>query len=52
MTVSLDNGKITRKEMPKLFSWDYDQCDMVKCCQNLNFGKIDSKPLTGKNEEL
>ena len=31
VSVSCFNGKITRKEMSKLFLYDYDHCDMVKC---------------------
>ena len=45
MSVSRDNGKITRKEMSKLF-------DMVKCHRNVNFEEIDTERSTGKNEEF
>ena len=49
MLVSPGNGKITRKEMSKLLSFDYDHDDMVKCHQNVNFEEIYTKPSTGKN---
>ena len=45
-----DNGKITRKKMPKLFSYDYDHYDVVTSCQNLNFEKVDTMLYTGKND--
>ena len=48
-------GKTPRKEMPKLFSRDYDVYlsflatnDMVKCCRDVNFEKIDTERLTRK----
>ena len=48
-------GKIPRKEMPELFSRDYDVYssflatnDMVKCCRDVNFEKMDTERLTGK----
>ena len=34
----------------KLFSYDYDHCDVVKCPRNLNFEKMDTAPYTGKND--
>ena len=34
--------------MSKLFSCDYDHCDMVKCRQNMNFEEMDTEPSTGK----
>ena len=43
-----DNGKITRKKMSKLFSYDYHHYDVVKCRRNLNFEKKDTAPYTGK----
>ena len=42
MLVSPDNGKITRKEMSKLLSFDYDHYDMIKRHQNVNFEEIDT----------
>ena len=48
-------GKIPRKEMPKLFSRDCDVYssflatnDMVKCCRDVNFEKMDTERLKGK----
>ena len=41
-----DNGKITRKKMSKLFSYD----GVVKCRRNLNFEKMDTASYTGKND--
>ena len=49
MSVSRENGEITRKEMPKSFLCDYDHYDMVRSRQNLNFEEIDTEPSTGKN---
>ena len=42
MLVSPGNGKITRKEMSKLLSFDYDHYDMIKRHQNVNFEEIDT----------
>ena len=36
--------------MSKLFSYDYDHYDVVKCHRNLNFEKMDTAPYTGKND--
>ena len=33
-------------KMSKLFSYD----GVVKCCRNLNFGKMDTASYTGKND--
>ena len=52
MSVSRGNGKITPKEMSKLFSWDYDHYEMVKCRRNVNFGEVDIEPSTGKNDRF
>ena len=52
MSVSCGNGKITRKEMSKLFSCGYDRYDMVKCHRNVNFEEIDTECSTGKNDGL
>ena len=52
MSVSCGNGKITRKEMSKLFSCGYDRYDMVKCHGNVNFEEIDTESSTGKNDGL
>ena len=38
--------------MSKLFSYDYDHYDVVKCHRNLNFEKMDTAPYTGKNDEF
>ena len=35
--------------MPKLSFYDYDHYDVVKCCQNLKFEKMDTAPYTGKH---
>ena len=35
-----------QKKMSKLFSYD----GVVKCCQNLNFTKMDTASYTGKND--
>ena len=35
--------------MPKLSFYDYDHYDVVKCCQNLKFEKMDTPPYTGKH---
>ena len=35
--------------MSKLFSYDYDHYDLVRCCGSLNFEKMDTAPYTGKN---
>ena len=52
MSVSCGNGKITRKEMSKLFSCGHDRYDMVKCHRNVNFEEIDTESSTGKNDGL
>ena len=36
--------------MSKLFSYDYDHYDVVKCRRNLNFEEMDTTPYTGKND--
>ena len=36
--------------MSKSFFYDYDHYDVVKCCRNLNFEKMDAAPCTGKND--
>ena len=41
-----------KKKMTKLFSYDYDHYDVVKCRRNLNFGKMVTTPYTGKNDEF
>ena len=53
-SLSCDNGKITRKEMSKLFLCDYltTHYSMVKCHGNVNFEEINSEPLTGKNDRF
>ena len=53
ISVSLDNGKMTRKEMPFFFlklSLRYD--DMVKCRRNVNFEEMDTEHSTGKNDKF
>ena len=50
MSVTPDDGKITRKKMSKLYSCDYDHYDMVKCRRNMNFEEIDTEPSTGKHD--
>ena len=52
MSFSRGNGKITPKEMSKLFSCDYNRYDMVKCRRNVNFEDIDTESSTGKNDEF
>ena len=52
MSISRDNGKITRKGMSKLFWCEYDHCDIVKYHRNVNFEEIDTECLTGKNVEF
>ena len=47
ISVSLENGKITRKEMLKLYSCDYGHYDMEKFRQDANFEGIDTETLTG-----
>ena len=44
--VCRDNGKITRKKMSKLFSYD----GLVKCRRNLNFEKGDTVSYTREND--
>ena len=50
-------GKITQKEMSKLFSLDHDVYssflaakDMVKCRRNVNFEEMDTQLSTGKRD--
>ena len=50
MSVLRDNGKITRIEISKLFRYDCDHYDMVKCRWNMNFEEIDTEPSIGKND--
>ena len=38
--------------MPKLFLYDYDHNDMMKCRQNVNFHEIDTEPSTRKNNRF
>ena len=52
ISVSRDNGKISRKQMRKLFSCNYDHYDMGKCQLNVKFDEIDTEPLTGKSDGL
>ena len=49
-SVSCDNSKITRNEMSKWFSYDFDQYDIVKFRWYVNFEEIDTEPSTGKND--
>ena len=51
-SLSCDNGKITRKEMSKLFLCDYltTHYSMVKCHENVNFEEINTESSTGKND--
>ena len=42
--------KSHEKNMSKLFSYDYDHYDVVKCRRNLNFEKMNTVPYTGKND--
>ena len=35
--------------MSKLFSFNYDYYDAVKCRRNMNFEEMDTEPPTGKN---
>ena len=42
--------KSHKKKMSKLFSYDFDHYDVVKCCRNLNFEKVDTAPYAGKND--
>ena len=51
MSVSCDNGKITRKEISKLFLCD-DHYDIVKYRLNVNFEEIDTEPSAGKNDRF
>ena len=51
MSVSCGNGKITRKEISKLFSCD-DHYDIVKYRLNVNFEEIDTQPSAGKNDRF
>ena len=53
-SVSHDNGKITRIEMSKLFSYDYltTRYSIAKCRFNVNFEQIDTEPSIGKNDEF
>ena len=43
-----DDSKIKRKK--KVFSYDLDHYDVVNCCWNLNFEKMDTASYTGKND--
>ena len=47
--VSVDNSKITRKEMSKLFPYDYDDRDMVKCRRNMDLKETNTEPSKGEN---
>ena len=38
-------------KISKLFLYDCDHYDMVKCHQNVNFEEIGTEPSTGKNDE-
>ena len=38
--------------MSKLFSYDYDLYNVVKCRRILNFEKMDSGPYAGKNDRF
>ena len=53
-SVSSGDGKITQKEMSKLFSNDYltTHYNTVKCHRNVNFEGIDTEPSTGKMEDF
>ena len=35
--------------MAKLYSCDYDDCDMLECHRNMNFEEINTEPLIGEN---
>ena len=39
-----------KKKMLKLFSYNYNHYDVVKCYQNLKLEKMDTAPYTGKND--
>ena len=53
ISISRDNGKITRKEMSKLSFQNYHyHYSMEKCCRNVNFEEIDTECSTGKNMDL
>ena len=43
ISVSRDNGKITWKEMSKLFSCDYNRQDMVKCLRDVSSEEMDKR---------
>ena len=44
ISASRDNGKITRKEMSKLFFQNYHHhYGMVKCCLKVNFEEMDTE---------
>ena len=50
ISVSRDNGKITKKETSKLFFQNYNcQYGLVKYHRNVNFEEMDTECLTGKN---
>ena len=52
-SVSDDNGKITRKEMYKLFLCDYlTTHSIVKSSRNVNYEKIGIEPSIGKNDTV
>ena len=36
--------------MSRLFSYNYDHKDVVKCHRKLNFEEVDTAPYTGKND--
>ena len=38
--------------MPKLFLYDYDHNDMMKCRRNVNFHEMDTEPSTRKNNRF
>ena len=42
--------KSHEKKIWKLFSCDYDHYDVVKCCRNLDFEKMNTAPYTEKND--
>ena len=49
-SVSHDNGKITQKEMPKLFFQYYCyHYGMVKCCRKMDFEEMDPECSIGKS---
>ena len=53
ISISRDNGEITRKEMLKLFFQNYHyQYSMMKCCRNVDFEEMDTECSIGKGYEF